>query len=450
MKLSLDTQQRDKKKWIAISKALQKYLKKKGYAILKIVDGADNVHINDERSAIYYKHMIKNTSKFLRYRPESNEINIIVMRDRTYIDSCHHPIQSDTKDYTRTYEIRHTAGDFKKIINKRYEFAKGNIFNEGELFDDIVLEAIHNISKGINEMHHNNARAFLYNKMSLIGQVYYRIKQLDNPNIKNINITHHIKTLEHRNRFLNGRLYLNTKDQWHILNSELGLCCMNIFFFNIDDYPISSPKNWYGLCKTRLLQLLEINNKIKQEDLIEYCHLYFEYPVDLITTAIDDLRAFGMIDSNYNKSIYFTLSKKGEKHLNISYSDLDTVYYFALDTPLPEKFIKSGMIATHNNKFRRRTNYPSAAITTITSFILFLLCINRLERIKHTNNVKKYGLHKIINYKEVILPLHQKDNYLQILLKGRQLINQSDTVDINKINSYLKKIQLIRKTSTIK
>jgi hypothetical protein len=438
MKTSLDTKQLNKRKWISISLSLQYFLRSRGIKILKIVDGIDNVHINDERSKIYYRHMIDATSKFLNYRPDDNVVNLLVMRERTYIDSCNYPIQQDTRDYIGTLEIQLPPAEFAEILTKRYEYAVKNIFNKGSLYDQIASKVIKNINNNNNNLHHNNVRAFLYNKMSLISLTYYRSKQIAHPYVDVLSL---VKSLENRNRFLNGRLYLDTKNDWHKLNNELGLCCMNIFYYDSGRFLNTDGFKWPLLCTTRILQVLKQNPRgVNNSELIDYVHSMFGYQKEQIKLALDNLRAFGMVDSGFKINLYYEITEKGIMYLSNSFISQDALYYFALDSTIPEAFVSNNFVIPHDNKLKsHRSGYPSAVVISITSFLLFLNCVNNREKIFFKSAKKRYKK-TVIHFDDVSLPFHSEAGFLNILKTGENIIKYANNKDIEIISNYIDKI----------
>ena len=245
MEISLDTSQLEKRKWIDTSKGLQNFLQENGYKILKILDGMDNISISDSGSVDYYKYMIQSAYQFIRFRPEDNVIHYATTRERTYIDMQRSDqVQEDTNYYIDTHKIQNECADFKKIIKKRYKYAKASSEASDSYYWSIANLIIKKVDNKTSDLQHNNVRTFLFNKSSLICQVYYRMKQLRGSSAK---IPSHIKTLEIRNKFLNGRLFLTTNKEWHGLNKEKGLCCTNIFYYDKDKYQSNSNDQWYGL-----------------------------------------------------------------------------------------------------------------------------------------------------------------------------------------------------------
>lgn len=439
MKISLESSQREKRRWIALSRAFQNWLHHNDYWILKIVDGVDNVHINDEDSKIYYRHMLLQAFSFIRTRAHDKNIHFLASRERTYVDICNHPIQQDTHYYTGAHEILHVTSSVKSILERRYDFACKNLIITDALYDRIAAEICASIEPEANAHHHNNVRAFLYNKMTLIAQTYYRLKQLGGS--EESHISGHVKTLEKRNRYLNGRLFLDTKNDWHKLNNELGLCCMNIFYFDNEKYPCHHIEEWHGLCETRILQLLSRNPSADEKQISGYLSEGLGYDKKFILDNMDDLRAFGMIDSKLqNNRIRYVISHQGHIYLFRSYAEVDALYYFGLDTPLPEEFVEQCFIQGHNNKFHQKTHYPYAATSTAITVFLFLLCVNEVERrrlLPRSKLLEKtYGVH----LSPVDLPFHQADGFAHLLLTLENLIDAADPEEIDNISAFLDRI----------
>lgn len=437
MKKSFISHQREKRRWLSVSYSLQRVFSKNGIWILKIVDGVDNVHINEKNTIPYYKKMINECHKFITENPQPTELRFISVRERTHIDIGEIPITDTAPNGIEKKIINHTPSCFKKITQKRYKYFKKNMeFNS--LFETIFSQVVDSIDPYINELHHNNVRTFLYNKATLMMQVYYRIKQLGG-NMATIKSS--IESLEYRNKYLNGRLFLNTfRDFKREMNSELGLCCMNIFYFNLEKYACSHPQQWYGLCKTRILQLLSMNTFMKEERIVSILNIGIGYPKSLILSDIEDLRAFGMIDSKDENGLVFIINIKGKQYLDKSFTDVDTIYYYALDSPLPVFFVENGLINSHENKLSRRTNFPYACISTSVTFIKFINNINAIETERYKRNKHKLGTLDVSSFpNELSLPWKEKSIYKQLIDSAHSKIDSSDSLNIENINIFLNK-----------
>jgi len=436
MRKSFISHQREKRRWLAVSHKLQNLLTQNEFWFLKIVDGVDNVHINEKRTVPYYERMIRECHKFISERPPENEIRFLSLRERTLIDIGRIPITNTAPNPIGIRKIQHIPSCLKKISCKRYEYFK-NSFDQQSLFGKIYSHVVSSIEPHINDLHHNNTRTFLYNKASLIMQVYYRVKQLGG---NTSTIKSNIELLDSRNRFLNGRLFLDTfNDFTEEMNSELGLCCMNIFFFNIEEYPCNNPDQWYGLCKTRILQFLNNYSSIKEEALVEVLNLGIGYPKELVISDINDLRAFGMIDTKLDDGLVYVINEKGRIYLERSYSNIDTIYYFALDSPLPVHFIEQGYINSHENKLSRRTNFPYACISSAVSFMKYVNNINSIESRKLNRNKQKLSKFNLTLPLQLQLPWSDRKIYRQLIESGVVQINASDRINLDNINIYINK-----------
>ncbi len=439
MEISLDSSQLEKRKWVKISRAIQTLLVKNKYKILKIVDGVDNININDDGSKVYYRHMIHCAQKFVRFRPSLSMIHLMSLRERTYFDIKRlYPIQEDTIDYILNTRIHNKCAKFKDIIKARYEYPSDQHNNYSDLFWSISKKITEHIDDDTSTLHHNNVRSFLHNKLTLIPLVYYRIKQL---NINNPDIKNHIRDLEYRNKFLNGRLFLRTFNEWSSMNKEMGLCCMNIFYYNRDNHPGSYPDNWYGLVKTRILQMVMDNSNLTKMLILKSLVDVFEYPAKLVTDGIKDLRAFGMIDSHYNaenNTIIYKISDKGQTHLIYSHSNIDMLYFFSLDTLLPQEFINKNLINSHHNNFlHRNTEYQYSSVTTVITFILFLQSINYIEKKRLQSFLERYNIDKHEYIHSVELPLFEHEmSFNELLYDLNEVIDLTDNKSLNSINNY--------------
>ena len=383
MKNSLHFQQLEKRKWIDTSLALQKFLAEHDYWLLKIVDGVDNVHINNEGSVKFYKHMLRGCYDFMKRRPQEKHLHFIALREKSLADIKTNQIGIEGGNGASFEESRviNKPASVNEVFRKRFVYAFDSLIQDGGIFRSIAQEVLEEKKEECNNYYHNNLRSYLYNKASLIALAYYRIKQLG---IHNASIKSQVDNLSKRNRFLNGSLFLNTRRYWGDINLERGVCMMNIFYFDIDEYNCHDGDNWYGFCQTRILQLLMRKNQLTEANIKKCLKHTFGYPEKLLSKMIANLRAFGQIDSHAteDKQMVLTISEKGRHDLSFSYRDIDTLYYFSLDTPVPLKMVNEGMFCAHNNKFSGKTHYPYSSIICAINFLSFLLDRNKYERDK--------------------------------------------------------------------
>jgi len=438
MWISQDSSQRSKRRWLSISKALQSYFSEKDIWLLRIVDGVDNVHINEKSSERYYNHMTHEAFKFIKTRPKDKHIHFMAMRERTLIDiKVNYPIQQDTSDYIEVEEIENSSSPFKYIVRSRYVYAEGTCFESNGLYDHVARSVMNSTKKDTNFDGHSNVREYLHNKMSLISQVYYRVKQLG---ALGHNIDAHVNTLKDRNKYLNGRLFLNTKRQWPEMNNEQGLCSINMFYYDVDKYPTSSSTVWFGLGKTRILQLLKDDIPMYEVFIVDFLVRVLGYPESLVDIEIKNLRALGMIDTKYEgeAGISYFISTKGKGYLSDSYSNIDTLYYYGLDTPLPKSFIENRLVSGHDNTLHRKTYYPYSAITNSIAFISFLSYINSQEEARRA---RASLLPDDQRFSQALtLPLSNRGVYASFVSSANRLMFSMDSKDEKSISDYIETI----------
>lgn len=407
------------------------------------MDGADNLDINNTKSIFWYNKMIKEIYTLLYNPPKEKIINFVALRERTYIDIKNQPTQEDTVNFDlNILEIINSPADFKEVLDTRINFSteKWKKYSHSS-FWNIARYCLDNIESKKNYLNHNNIRSFLHNKASLIAQVHYRLNQLDvcedSAHIKTA-----LKILESRNSFLNGRLFLKSHHDWHIINKEMGINSMNIFYF--DHQQFSCTYRWFGLIKTRILQLLIENNILPEKRLIKFLVENLDYPEELVESNIKDLRAFGMIDSHLiNNQLCYCITAKGKSYLYDSYLNIDTLYYFALDTPLPYKLVENELINSHDNEYSKKTDYPFACISTVITFGLFLICMNQNEKLifnQKTTKLKDSG----ILYTFIELDKFITKRRINIFFENiNNLIDKADEASLYKIDLYIKKLESI-------
>lgn len=396
----------EKRKWLALSGALKTFMYNNGYWLLNIIDGVDNLHVNDSGSDEYYNQILGQLFDYLVRSPPPKNINLVILREKTYYDCRTRPPMPDTVGYEDVYIIKNKTACFRDILSKRNDYSEDHA-EEASLFLDICKEISSVIPNDNNIYHHENARTFLYNKLSLISQIYYRLKQIGITSSGQTNISNQVNIFEQRNKYLNGRFFLQTQKDWPQMNSELGLCCMNIFYYDIDKYPCSAIEDWQGLCKTRILQLLVKYKHLTDENIVYFLHEALGYNASLVGQNIRDLKAIGMIDTNFDFYKYLTISKKGSSYLHNSFSDIDTLYYFCLDTAIPLFLVDNKLLHSHDNKFNVKSNYQYSSLSTALTFIVFLNHINIIENKKLDENRHLISPHFRKIARELSLPFEE-------------------------------------------
>ncbi len=431
---SLISSQRQKRRWIAISLNLQKFLYDNGYSILKIVDGVDNIHINNRNAEYYfYKLMCRISRKWLREEPVEKEVRLMVSRERTYLDmKKYDPALLTSSSSFEVEELHQDTPEFKEAWECRVKHYN-NIKIHSRPFDDILSSIYSATPSYIAKNYHNNLRDFLFNKCTLMLQVYYRVQQI---NLKEPDYMYQAKLFVDRNKLLNGRLFLDSR-KWDDVNMSLGQIFFNIFYFDNTKYPTSS-KNWIGLCNTRILQALSVNNYIEHSVLAEELHCLFGYPPDYIESCIINLRAWGMVDSKGHRDpgfVNLTISDKGIYALEELYSNCHLLYYLALDTPLPDSLFEDNLINAHENKFKRRTNYPYAVVSTVLTFVNYLCSMHDIE-VLHYKKIDKKREALLFHDTNLTFPLLDKDIQLRLTDCLDKLSDTHDVVDNENIELF--------------
>lgn len=363
----------------ALSTAFESFLANNNIKILQVVDGVDNIIINDIKSRQLYAIMIDDCNSFLRYRAPKNVTRLMVMRSQTFIESRQSFVIPEAYLTAEPHSITHRPPEFKHIFKARFDYHKA-VTKDQSNFSKICDVLFPIIRERLNEYHNDDVRSFMYNMLTLIGQIYYRLKQKKYIPITNEDVELILKDYERRNLFLNGRHFLQTHHDTQHLTDEHGLCCMNPFYYDIDKYASGGIDKWYGLSKTRILQLLihYENQSLTLSQITRFLSDYLAYPEELVSSDINDLRRFCHVDTNIDLAI--KINEKGKRYIYNAYSNYDVLYYFALDTPLPEKFIKLNMVTGHRNRISGGSKFIPSALRTTLTFIYFLNLKNILEQ----------------------------------------------------------------------
>lgn len=440
---SQTTYQREKNRWVSLSKAIQKFLTNKGYFVLKILDGMDNIDLSEKGESPFYSHMLDNATSFVLRVAKEGQLHFTAMREKTYIDlRGHHSIQEDTVDFCEPYIIEQNPVCFKTILKKRVEYA---LINNPDFAGSVygkILEMMHiSVSNRQSSLSHHNLRTFLHNKLSLASQVYYRLEQLQD---FNTNLDAQIKNLEPRNKFLNGRLFLRTSKEKTLLTKELGLFNYNIFYFDLNRFPCSNIGQWIGLCCTRAFQLLIYHQRLRQIDIVHFLVEKFTYPERYVISVLNQLKSFGLIDTKYdedNDCILLEISEKGRFVFADSYANIDTMYYFSLDSPVPLSLIENKCISSHNNSFRAKTHYPYCSISSVISFYVFLKIVhsNEISNLESFSDSRGMIIDTPINAFD--LPIFRKVFLKKLLKSGLRILDSCDNADLRRINDFVQTMQ---------
>jgi|CXWL01.1.fsa_nt_gi hypothetical protein len=452
MYLAQDSQQLEKRRWIAASQNIQSIFKAENITILKMVDGVDNIHVNKE-TRVLYELMLSFIKKFIE-EPDKNTIHYLNIRSTT-LNELEERVLSrpdDKKRYKDTvHSIKLSPATFKAILGRRFQYAeRSRYIDPNDIYGKILKVIIENVYQTIEQQTHLNSREYLQNKISLSLQVLYRLYQLKPFEFHKSEysvINDQAEILRPRNRYLNGRFFLKSSTDWIHTKKELGICSVNIFFYNWKEYPYKSPNEWFGLCKTRILQILNRRN-VLGDVLVSLLKEVLGYPEELIRNDIDYLIELDMLRAVYGggDSITYEIKSKGTRYLEQVYGDINTLYYFALDSALPSFFLDKELIRSHSNAIGQRTNYPLSAISTALTFISFLLHIAKTEEIKCCQ-LKEAGECRILG--GCALPFSDKRIYKDLEAGLDQLYEQTNEDEKKLIGKHIQQLEQIYKDSLL-
>ena len=123
-----------------------------------------------------------------------------------------------------------------------------------------------------------------------------------------------------------------------------------------------------------------------------------------------------------------------------TFGNIDFLYFFALDTLLPVGLVDEGLIAVHDNKFYGASSFPSAAITTVTTFILFLLSVNKLE-----NDILKKNKENslVVKMQKLTLPVQIRQKRQTVISDIGALLSACDDKEIGAVEKYITELKTI-------
>jgi hypothetical protein len=381
-----ETRGKERRHWSDCSKAIQEALIDSGVKILWILDGVDNIHMNHEKSLSLYNRMIGEVASFVRTKPPAGYLRLACMRQRTYLDCKRSPLLPYTKEYTGIREIDHRPADEKEIVKTRltHLFGAGQTNEAGKLLQLVNLEN----KAWIDKIFHGNIRNYLHNCCTLVLTLKYRIEQ------GVTDIRTQVMIQRTRNLFLNGRFYLNTRYEWHNINEEQGIAVFNPFMSISTDLP-TSVRDWEGLVRVRLLESLSRREASEPTALVRkkligiFC--YREVTVD---TAIVDCLAFELLEPFLVEGeLRYRTTLLGEYVLRDLISNLDSLYYFSHDTPVPESLLDRSFFPAHRNSLHAATGYRASAVASVISFLMLLVGRDKLDRqrLREANLISPMG-----------------------------------------------------------
>lgn len=388
--------------WLEFSKDLQLFLKNEGVKFLFVVDGIDNLNLSTNRSLTLYQQILDEYAKYTFHAPKDNYFYLTSLRNRTFNElkirnpHSHYVIGRIGHDEVR--QLQQEESDvvllgraFKKRID--YVFSEiDNAIAKSKIEEIEHIDAIKEICNIIvNEesdtqtdaFFHKNCRNYLYNKLNTLKFVFYR--WVSDRSRNNYPFEDIYSRLKDQATILNGHLYLNSETRLSF-NTDDGFYTINLFYFPNQFHGNSNSKTWQGLCAIRILQYMMKGYRKNPsiQEIKRYFEKYFNYDPKLIDFQIDRMREFGLIDSEYyeshsdNPTVVFNVSRKGNYVFMKTFNTLEWLYYFSLDTPLPQNTINSLGFSSHNLN-REETEYHYNCIRNAILFVKFLLIVEKEE-----------------------------------------------------------------------
>ena len=374
------TKRREYYRWLECAAAVKKWMRQRGFVLLRILDGIDNLHINTGAGQSIFFRFLPEVRKFVLREAPEREIRFAVMRNRTWIEVLRHdPITLGSGSIIDPRVIQHIPPAAELVSSERIKWIRAS---HGNSDCAQTLEATAAVMPS-GEVLHDNMRTLVEGTSSLAEQVRFRHHQLDGK----LDIRRQATIQMKRNLFLNGRFFLSTERDFHAMNREKGLPYINPFWFP-DDHTLSTKGTDPLFLRIRILELLN-SCDILEIELIRILTEDFGYGSEVTLIAINDSRAFGWIDSKSEISgtstVTFELSESGKYLLLDLLADIDVLYMLALDTRIPKAFFDLDIVQVHTNHLHQRSGYIGAATITVYAFVSWLTTTNRVElkSIKH-------------------------------------------------------------------
>ena len=386
------TRRREYFQWQECADAVKTWMRARGYILLRILDGVDNLHLNTEAGKRTYNAFLPEVRSFLLRAGKSNEIRFAVMRNRTWIDLLRDdPLTQGSGSVVQPHRISHITPNVRDIANARLAWLRNTTpHSEAESTIESAAFALPDA-----ETLHENIRNFIVCTSTLAAQVRFRSHQLGG----DVDTSKQAHTQMKRNLFLNGRFFLTTERDWAVVNREKGLPFLNPLWFP-DDHALASDTKDPLFLRIRLLELLHESDLLENR-LLNCLNVCFGYDLGHIRTAVEDARAFGWIDSKAEHegtaALAYELSEMGKYLLENLLSDLSVIYMLALDVRVPKYFFTHDLIQVHTNHMYEKSGYLSAATITVLTIVLWLKDRSNLELADIENRLNGY------HYKQIFL-----------------------------------------------
>ena len=421
--------------WLRVSKFVQDTLLSNDYKILKIVDGIDNIIIQDTtKDRNFYENKVEEIRDIVARGNTFNVFYFISLRSDSFIE-----IENKIKSYESNsvvesipkyiiYRHQNASESLGDIISRRYD-ACINLnpkLTGTSLYDQILHFIFKEYKRDFSNrvINFNNIRAILRHYLFISLHVLFDFrrtrKKFDKDRCKKI-----IDRVFDEVFFLRTKLYIKTEETTGDKFDYKYKVFPNIF------YTHHRSDKWTGLCRLRILQLLNSNN-LSKEDIAN--KLSVIYPIEYTKKKIENLLGYNLIESDFDekiKKIIYKTTDKGNYLLEIVRSNLNILYYMCLDTPLPTKFVNeendfsagSYLSVFSRTGVLKNTGYGNSIIKSVLTFVLFVKSIHDLEmQDLSKGDLAKDDLSKFVFPLDLVgIELNMKNIYSDVVENHTQL-----------------------------
>lgn len=317
--------------------------------------------------------------------------------------------------------LRHTAPKFSRVMQKRaiaiHEKSppptdSGVTWstNDKKAIVSLAGDKIFVVSNS-GDRNDLNLKAWIRNRLNLIGHLYYRSLQTGQATEK---ISYAQKPESRRYLFLNDRFFIDSHTNRRSGRVEVGFVFPNPFYLDEPEGWNGTQFSWDGLMTIRILQAVSAlgNHRGVTWGRVITCLIgLFGYDRNRLERALDVLRDHSLIetesDRGYVANTYESLddlkwreglklksNHLGHSFLGVIFSNADCLYFLALDTFIPAWILEEGFILSHNNSFSESssnptaTRFPSAVVVTSVAFLRFIINVEHQELTRATAVLK--------------------------------------------------------------
>lgn len=407
--------------WLKVSRYIQNFAVANNYKILRIIDGIDNIIVQDSTNdKIFFKGKIEELSELKNKPNNKNIFYFISLRSDSFLE-----LQDSFKKYelnsvsnrdTCFYKYFHdyASNSIKEILTKRFEALESIFSFSNSNKESLFLKILHYIFIKYEhpslreECSFQNIRAILRHHIFLSLHCVFEFKR------KKLCVFNESKCKSILDKnfeviyFLRNKVYIYTEETTGDAGDYKYKVFPNLF------YTHHRHDKWTGLCRLRIIQLLT-NNRLSKKEIIE--KLSCLYPREYIEKKIENLLNYNLIESELNDDLgelklgYIATHKAGYL-LSIIKNNLNSIYFLCLDTPLPEKYVNeddtfssSSYLSVYIRKrdVSENTGYGNSIVKSVTTFLLFVTYIHELELMSlRKNNLNHQELKKFSNPLEIV------------------------------------------------